>query len=174
MESGCYPMSSLTSIMFMYPVYMIFIDSNVHDYRHKIWLVYLIYVTFLSILHSYFFEYDGILAFLDRWFARLGILLFFICMIIKRYYFGIIEKLCVVLGVLLYVLGMSPIFNYKYAELLHLMFRYCVYVFLLIFLYNFFDLKSSLYKHIKTMSMLYLSCIVIVFSIFYRLGVYHL
>lgn len=172
MREGCYPLSSLTSIMFMYPVLMVFKDTMKHDYRHKILMVYLVYVTFLSILHSFFFEYDGILAFLDRWFARLGIFLFFICMVSTKYYFGAIEKICIIIGIIFYFLCMSPIFDYKYTELFHLIFRYCIYVFLTIFLHKFFNLKSSLYKHIKTLTILYVACIVIVFTLFYKLGLY--
>ena len=172
MESGCYPLSSLTSIFFIYPLFMIFNESEDYDFRHKLWLVYIIYVIFLSVLHLFFYENDGVLAFLDRWFARLGILIFFICMISTKYYFGIIEKVSVILGIIFYVLSKSSILN-EYTELLHLMFRYCVYVFLVIFLYNYFDLKSSIYKHIKTMTMLYIACIIIVFSIFYKIGFYN-
>ena len=172
MESGCYPLSSLTSILLFYPIFMIFNESKYYDFRHKLWLVYIIHVAFLSVLHFYFYEDGGILAFLDRWVARLGMLIFFICMISTKYYFGLIEKVTFICGIIFYVLCSSPMFNYKYSEMLHLMFRYCGYIFFTVFFYNNFKLKSSLYKHIKTLTILYVACIVIVFTLFYKLGVY--
>lgn len=163
-----YPISSLNSLLIIVPYIWIF-----KKYLYKIdfffifVFIYSIYLIFFSLIHNYYYEDNGIFAFIDRTLVRILMCIFFIYAIKIRYIFTIYDFIGIISTIGFYLLMWyinSIDSNIIIFQGFHLCFRLCALTYLSYLLFEFYNCRNNLFQYGYVMLQIIFNFIIYLFS----------